>query len=262
MPTRRQLRRAALLRAGSTAMLTDLDALDLYGVTGLPADRFVRVLIANDVRRSSRDFMVLCRTKRLPVPRVVSAMPVAPPDRSLADFLLRHGDDREALAIAAAAVQRKVCSVEGLSFEAEHGPARGRPRLVRVINALSTGVRSLPENDFRELVRRSRVLPEPLWNSLLRLPNGVVLSPDALFEDAGVVHETNGRRHHAADDDFEDMQRRHDQMVAAGLVPLHNSPRRIDREGREVIQEVEACYLRHKGRGLPRGIEILRRGAA
>lgn len=243
-------------------MLTDLDALDLYGVPNLPADRFIRVLIANDVRRSSRDFMVLCRTKRLPVPRVLSGMPVAPPDRSLADFLLRHDDDREALAVAAAAVQRKTCSVEGLAFEAEGGPARGRPRLVRVINALSVGIRSLPENDFRELVRRSRVLPEPLWNCLVRLPNGSVLSPDALFEDAGVVHETNGRRYHAAEDLFEDMQRRHDVMVAAGLIPLHNSPRRLDREGREVIKEVEACYLRHQGRGLPPGVEIIRRGAA
>ncbi|HVT63581.1 MAG TPA: hypothetical protein VHD81_00310 [Mycobacteriales bacterium] len=74
------------------------------------------------------------------------------------------------------------------------------------------------------------------------------------------MHETNGRKYHAAQDLFEDMQRRHDAMVVAGLVVLHNSPRRIDQEGRVVLKEMESCYLQNKGRGMPLGIEILRRG--
>ena len=110
VPTLRQRRRAALLKAGSTAMLTDLDALDLYGLPNLPVDPFVRVLIANDVKRTSRDFLVICRTKRLPQANVVAGLRSAPLARALADFVLRHGDERESLAVAAAAVQRRLVS--------------------------------------------------------------------------------------------------------------------------------------------------------
>lgn len=259
-PTLRQRRRAALLRAGSQAVLTDLDALDLYGIPNLPADQFVRVLVPNDVQRASKDFLAICRTKRPPRPRIVAGVPVAPPNRALADFLLRHPDEREGLAIACLALQKGIVEVDGLLFEAAEGPSRGRPRLLRIVEKLQCGVRSAPESDFRDLIRRSRVLPEPLWNSLLKLPTGQLISPDALFDDAGVVHETNGRKYHAAQDLFEDMQRRHDAMVVAGLVVLHNSPRRIDQEGRVVLKEMESCYLQNKGRGMPLGIEILRRG--
>jgi hypothetical protein len=260
--TLRQRRRAALLRAGQHSMLTDRDALDLYGVPHLPTDPFVRVIVPNEVKRVSRDFLVVRRTTRLPPPRLVAGLAVVPPHRALADFVLRQTDDREALAVASAAVQRGLVDLAGLAEEAARGSARGRPRLVRVLAKLERGVRSLPEDDFRELVRRSRILPEPLWNCLLRLPDGELVSPDALWEDAGLVHETNGRKYHAADDPFEDMQRRNDSMVTADLVVLHNSPRRQSREGRAVIAELETCYLRNKGRGLPPGVEIVRRGPA
>ena len=159
-------------------------------------------------------------------------------------------------------MQRRLIDPDVLIHEAVHGPTRGRPKLARVIETLSQGIRSAAEHDFRSLVMRSRVLPEPQWNSLLQLPGGQLVSPDALFEEAGLVHETNGRRFHAAEDLFEDMQRRHDVMVAAGLVVLHNSPRRLASEARVVIDEVEACYRRNAGRGLPPGVTIVRRGAA
>jgi hypothetical protein len=261
-PTLRQRRRAAVLSAGPSALLSDLDALDLYGLDGLPPDQFVRVVVPNDVQKASRDFLVIRRTKRYPPSRAARGLPVVPPDRALAEFILRHSDERASLAVASAALQRRLVDLDALAFEAAEGPSRGRPRLLRVLEKVGSGIRSVPESDLRDLVMRSRVLPEPLWNSLLRLPDGRVVSPDALFEDAGVVHETNGRRYHAAEDLFEDMQRRHDAMVAAGLVVLHNSPRRIAEEGRAVLAEIEACYLRHKGRGLPPGTELMRRTAA
>ena len=58
------------------------------------------------------------------------------------------------------------------------------------------------------------------------------------------------------------MQERHDVMTTAGLTVLHNSPRRIDRDGGTVLKELETCYLRDRGKGLPPGVVILRRGAA
>jgi hypothetical protein len=134
----------------------------------------------------------------------------------MCDLALREADERSSLAVAAAAVQLGRVSVSALADEAKRAAARGRPRLLRVLDALASGVRSAPEQDFRALVQSSRILPEPLWNPTLQLPDGRRVSPDALFVDAGLVHETNGRAFHAADDLFEDMQRRNDALVTAG----------------------------------------------
>jgi hypothetical protein len=122
------------------------------------------------------------------------------------------------------------------------------------------GARSAPEADFAMLCARSRVLPRPVFNSLLRLPCGRKVSPDALWVDAGLVHETNGRKPHADEDSFEDMQSRHDAMTTAGLTLLHNAPRQLRRESARVIGQVETCYAREAGRGLPPGVVLLRGG--
>jgi hypothetical protein len=262
--TNRHRRWAALLHAGDGSMLTDLDALRLMKVPYLPNDPFVRVLVDGAVQRASRDFVLIRRTTRLPKPRWVDGFPVAPTGRALADFVARYDDSRAAFAVAAAAVQTGRASVGDLIREAEYGPARGRPKVVRTINALNAGVRSAPEADFRALVLAQRGLPEPLWNSLIMLPGGQKISPDALFVDAGLVHETNGRDSHslaeAGEDAFEDMQRRHDLMVTSGLTVLHNVPRRLLREGKAVIAQVVTCFNRDTGRGLPEGVVILRPG--
>jgi hypothetical protein len=131
-----------------------------------------------------------------------------------------------------------------------------------MFDKLGAGVRSAPEDDFRRLVLSSRVLPEPKWNCLLRLPDGRKVSPDALFIGSAVVHETNGRKFHSGFDDFDDMQERSDALVTSGLTVLHNSPRRIREDGQTVLAQVEQCHLRNDGRGLPEGVVLLRSGAA
>jgi very-short-patch-repair endonuclease len=101
-----------------------------------------------------------------------------------------------------------------------------------------------------------------MLNSLIVLPCGRRVSPDALWEQAALVHETNGREFHAGHDDFDSMQERHDAMTAAGLTVLHSSPRQLRDDAARVVAQVEACYLRGAGKGLPPGIVILRRDAA
>jgi hypothetical protein len=253
----RQRLRAALLAYGEAAMLSDLTGLRAHRIPYLPDETLVRVLVPDSVHKSSRQFVVARRTTRPPRAVVIDGAAVAPVYRALSDFVLRDGDERESLAVAAAAVQLGRVSVQQLVDEAEAGPARGRPRLLRTIAALQSGIRSAPEDDFRRIVRSSRILPEPSWNPRLVLPSGAVVSPDALFADAGVVHETNGRDVHAGFRDFDDMQRRHDELTAAGLTVLHNSPRRLRESAADVLAEVERCYRRLAGRGLPAGVRLL-----
>lgn len=262
--TSRQRIRAALLHAGPDAQLTDSTALMAYGVPYVPHDERVRVLVPAHVQRVSRDFVAIRRTIRPPEPRIVGGLPLVPPHRAVCELVVRHRNERDALAVAAAAVQRGLTTVAQLGEEAYAGPARGRPRLLRVIAQLEIGVRSAPEADFRNLIRTTRGLPEPLWNALLELPNGRLVSPDGLWIEAALVHEVNGRDAHdfdlAGEDQFEDMQRRADALVAAGFTVLSNTPRRIRQEGKQIGEELLACYQRDIGRGLPPGVRILRYG--
>lgn len=249
--------RAGLLRAGPESALTDTSALRLCGLPYVPADAYVRVLVPNRVQRTSRQFLVVRRTMYMPQALEVCGLRVAPIARAIADMTLRSPDERSSLAVAAAAVQQGRVMVSDLLREEKTAASRGRPRLRRVLEALLSGVRSAPEQDFRALVRSSRILPEPLWNPRLRLPDGREVSPDALFVDAGLIHETNGRAFHAADDVFEEMQERNDALVAAGLTVLHNSPRRILADPSNVRAEVERCYQRLRGNGLPPGVVVV-----
>ncbi|HVV75590.1 MAG TPA: hypothetical protein VHC43_06095 [Mycobacteriales bacterium] len=260
-PTQRQLLRAGLLYAGPGAQLSDQTALAAYGVRYLPADSTIRLLIPHAVRRVSRDGVVVRRTTRLPTPQVRDGLPYSPLARALADFAARVGDERLALAAIADAIQRRLVSVDDVVAELSHVTGRGCGLAGRLGQRLSTGAHSAPEADFLALVARSRILPTPLVNSLVELPDGRCVSPDALFADAALVHETNGRSAHAATDLFDSMQERHGAMTAAGLTVLHSSPYQLRKEGDRIVAQVETCYLRDRGKGLPPGIKILRTSA-
>ncbi len=260
IPTERQRLRAALLYGGADAQLADLTALREYGVRYLPADPTIYLLLPAEVRRVNRDGVVVRRTHRLPQPVVFRGFPYVPLSRALVEFAARIGDRRTANAVLADAVQRNLVRTEQLGAEAPHVTGRGASVVRDVVGWITVGARSAPEIDYLEICAESRVLPRPLVNPLLRLPGGRRVSPDALFEGAGLVHETNGRAPHADEDPFEDMQARHDAMTTAGLTVLHDSPRQLWRERQRVRAQSEQCYQRLAGRGLPPGVSMLRRG--
>lgn len=256
----RQRSRAALLYAGASAQLADRTALTRYGVRYLPDETDVHVLIPAIEHRLSRSFVVVRRTHRLPVPVRLDGLPYCPADRAVLETVARLGDQRTANAVVADAVGRRIARLDRLNDELEHLTCRGSGIARRAVEEVCLGARSAPEIDFLKLCRQSKVVPAPLVNPLLELPDGRLISPDAMFPDAPLVHEVNGRRFHAGDDAFESMQARHDAMTAAGLTVLHNSPRRLRRERQQVLAEVENCYRRLAGQPLPRGVRILRAG--
>jgi hypothetical protein len=260
-PSERQRLRAALLYAGDDSMLADATALRRYGVRYLPADNEIHVLIPAAVKRASRDRVLVRRTHRLPPPRLIGGLPYCPPERALVELAARICDRRCATAVIADAVQRKIAVPERLLVELPHLTVRGAAvARAAVSDVLGLGARSAPEVDFLGMCAGVPELPAPLVNPLLELPSGVRVSPDALFYDAAVVHETNGRGPHGDEDQFESMQLRHDTMTEAGLIVLHNSPRALLRDSDRVMREVLTCVRRHAGRGLPPGVVLLREG--
>ena len=255
---RRQLLIAAVLFAGPESAIDGPDACRFHGIKSAPVDdSAVHVVLPWGTPIRSRGFVVVRRTI-FPIP-IVRTDRVRYVDAATAAIAASRlvGADRTALAIMSEVLQRRLTTYDELVRAHIQGQRRNARRGDAAIAYLGAGIRSTPEADFLRLVSASTVLPRPLLNPTLRLPGGRVVSPDALFVDAGLVHETNGRLAHERADLFEQMQQRHDLMTAAGLTILHNSPRRLVTHGREVIGEIEACYRQLAGRGLPRGVAVL-----
>jgi hypothetical protein len=256
--TRRQMLIGAQLYAGPRSAIDGADARRWHGIKAVTVDEsVVHVVEPWGGATRSRGFVVIRRT-------------VAPISATVGDKL-RFVDaaaaviaatrlmtsDRPVLAALSDALQRGATTYDALMRAHVQGSPRNARRGDRALASLAAGVRSAPEAEFIRLSLASAVLPPPVCNATLRLPDGRRVSPDALYPDAGLVHETNGRIAHRRDDLFEDMQERHDAMTAAGLTVLHNTPQRLRSRSREVIAQVERCYQRSAGRGLPPGVELI-----
>jgi hypothetical protein len=262
-PTHRQRLVAALLYAGPHAAVDADDACVFHGVRAVrPADDVVRVVVPPTAAVRSHSFVVVRRTRAsFGIVRTDMLRYADPATAAVAAARLRD-DPRRVLAILSDVVQRRITTVDALVCAHIRASSRNARLTDAALRQLRSGVQSVGEADFRSLAEASPILPALAYNPLLRLPDGRLISPDAIALDAGLVHEVNGRSAHEREDLFTEMQVRHDTMTIAGLVVLHNSPGRLFREPRHVINEFERCYARLAGRGLPPGIQVVRRAVS
>jgi hypothetical protein len=250
---------AALLYCGDASALDAADACSFYGLRAVtPHPHLVHVVTPWGSSARSRDFLRVRRTTAPIVSQRAGVMRYLEPASAVIAASRECADERDAIALLSEAVQRRIVDVETLLRAHVAATPRNSRLTDTALDAIRGGVRSAPEAAFRQLAEASTILPPLRYNALLQLPDGRRVSPDALDVDAGLVHEVNGRQHHARLDLFEDMQQRHDAMTAAGLIVMHNSGRRIFRAGLAVIREFEQCHLLYAGRGLPHGVRIVR----
>jgi hypothetical protein len=260
-PSRRQMLGAALLYAGEDAAIDDVDACRFHGVKAVAIDdRRVHVVVPQHSNVRSYGFVRIRRTTSAIVTVDTARIRYLALAPALIAATRRMRTDNRALAILADGVQRKLVTFDELIAAHVQGPQRNARLTDDALEQIAAGVRSTTEGDFRVLAEASLVLPPLLYNCVLRLPTGEHISPDALALDAGLVHETNGRKAHARSDLFEDTMVRHTLMTTAGLVVVHNSGTRVIRRGRDVIAQFERCHDLHAQRGMPAGIEIVKLG--
>ena len=146
---------------------------------------------------------------------------------------------RPVLAALSDAVQRNIVDSEDLQVAHQDGPPRNSRFATAALEELGWGIRSAAEADLRRLALRSRLLAGITYNVWVRLRCGRVVCLDSLLMSSAVVHEVNGRKAHAREDLFEDMQDRHDAATTSGFVVLHSSARRVQRNGALVIHQIE-----------------------
>ena len=110
-----------------------------------------------------------------------------------------------------------------------------------VLGEVAEGIRSTAEGDLRDLIKKAR-LPMPLFNPSLYVGDAFLAKPDAWWPDAGVAGEVDSREWPLSPEDWDRATRRHDLMGAAGIIPLHFSPKQIRREPVEVAQlRIQGC---------------------
>jgi hypothetical protein len=241
-PTQVQREIAALLYAGPQAVITGGFALRHYRLPAPQSDR-IDVLVPQRTERTSTAGVRLHRTTRLP--EMVEALPYlryALPHRAVADTARWLTSMREARAVIAGAVQHGYCTVGQLTDELNAGPVRGSALLRSVLSEVGEGIRSAPEAELRELIKRAG-LPKPLFNPRLYLPNGIFLgSPDVWWAEAGVAVEVDSKRWHLSPDDWERTMDRHASFGAHAIVTLHFTPHKLRTDPASVIAAMRNAY--------------------
>jgi hypothetical protein len=217
----------------------------------------VQVAVPQESAARSRGFVTVRRTNAPLKITSTEHVRYVDPAAALIAATRRMTRYRPVLAAFSEALQQRTVSYADLVRANVQGPPRRAQFADDALEELSVGIRSASESDFRALALASTVLPTVEYNVWLRLACSRIVCVDAFIESSAVVHETNGRRYHEREDLFGDMQERHDALTAAGLVALHNQPRRITTRGREVIAQVERTHLIYDGRGLPPGVQRL-----
>jgi hypothetical protein len=185
-------------------------------------------------------------------------IPIAPIQRSAIDTARTHSlalaaqpkplpdgrGLRDVRALLCEVVQRRRCTAADLRTELEAAPRQGTGLARRAVVDIEVGCRSAPECELRDLVRSSRVLPEPRWNQ--PLPGNPSLIPDACWPEARLVVEVNSWQWHRFGNAAEDTERRHALYAALGWTVLPISPYRLRYDRAAVRRELVAAY--HAGR--------------
>ncbi|HEY9377019.1 MAG TPA: hypothetical protein VIQ02_07995, partial [Jiangellaceae bacterium] len=198
--------RAAVLHGGEGSMVTGSANCEMRGLRYGPAALgTVDILVDENCRVRDSGFVRVHRTTRLPATTwwidsenaaardrlppwhvVVDQLapsarpgqiPVAPTGRALVDTLrwMEQASTelplperlRPVRALLCEAVQRRHCTVDNQATELSRSP-RPETALIRLALAdVIAGCRSAPECDLRDVVKASRILPEPRWNQPL-----------------------------------------------------------------------------------------------
>ena len=247
--TTEQREMAALLHAGPRSVLTGLAAARRHGFP-VPEGGSIDVIVPLQVRRQSTGFVRVQRSTRMPDEVCVAGeIRYVLAHRAVADAARSLRSGRDVRALVAQAVQQQRCSIQMLVLELEQGPANGSALLRAALAEVQDGIRSVPEGDLRALLRRGRI-PMPLFNARLCDGNTLIAVADAWWSEAGVAAEVDSREYHYSAEDWQRTMRRHDRLVARGVLLLHFTPGQIRSAPDEVTAQIRAALV--TGRGRPR----------
>lgn len=149
-------------------------------------------------------------------------------------------------------VQRQKASVADMVAELSVARSPGNTIARLAMDDIVAGCRSAPECELRDLIKTSKILPEPRWNQ--RLPGyrpehrHDALTPDACFREARLVVEVDSVEWHRIGPRQEQTEKRRARYAELGWLVISVSPYRIRSEPDAVLRDIEQTYLAQIGR--------------
>jgi hypothetical protein len=237
--------RATLLWGGSGAVLTGATAMQLWGLRYGPNTALVYVLVPSTRYVSSRGFVRVQRSSRMPQPvRLHGRYPTVPAARAVVDGCRPLRGLRDVRAALCEVIQRGLTSCDELQKVIEAGPSAGSALVRRALSDAQAGCRSAPECEVRDLVLSSPVLEEPRWNQPLPgVSDGSRLVPDACWPEASLIVEIDSIEWHRFGDAPERTERRRAQLAALGWTVVPVSPRWLREDPGAARRTIERAYL-------------------
>ncbi len=242
-PTRRQLVEGALLHCGDQAVVTGVEACRRQGLDrpAVPGE-LIHVLLPLHLKTTSTGYVLVERTKRMPVPVRCDGLVVAPAVRAVLDECRRLRERAPIRALLAEAVQQLGVDPAELAAELEAGSKRGTALPRSALREITDGARSAAEAEAMAVWRRTG-LPEPVWNFELRDDRGrYVATPDAWFDDVALAWEIDSREFHFGQPGYAATLARNNRYAAAGVAVVQTVPSRLRDAPRAVVAELISAY--------------------
>jgi hypothetical protein len=250
-PTRRQLVEAALLYGGPDAVVTGAEACRLQGLRSPPDDRRVHLLVPDERKVKSSDYVIVERTIRLPVPVVRSELPLAPLVRAVLDECRRLRAFDPVSALMTEAVQQGRVNPYHLRRELNEGSQRGTAVPREILDKVLNGARSVAEIDAMAVWARTG-LPAPDWNFELRGPEGqYIANPDAWCDEVAMTWEIDSYDFHFGRNGYARTLNRNVRYTSAGVLVVQTLPTRLRTDPAAVAEELRATYRAAAARPRP-----------
>jgi len=236
---------AALLAAGSEAVLSHQTAAELFGITDrqsslihvtIPARRNITPLSGVVVHRSTR--VAEARHPSLLPPRTRA-------EETVLDLVAQAATFDKAFATACAACQRRVITPERLTEAmGRRKKLRWRAELASAIAEVRSGIHSLLEYKYVRDVERPHGIPQARRQARV-VRDGRTSYLDNLYDDYGLCVELDGREAHPDDRRWLDI-RRANAVAETGVTTLRYGWSDIDRRPCRTAAQVGAV-LRSRG---------------
>lgn len=256
-PTAREKDLAALRYAGEGAVLTGRSALVKYGMKALAVDR-IHVLVPHRRERTSHHFVVIERTRHLPVPLIRGGLPVAPIARATIDAARRTRDEKEVTQAVAEVVQRRMCTPEELRDAVTIAATQRSGILRATLKQIDAGIRSVAESIAR-LALRHHSVEEPLWNVDLYDSDGsFIASPDGWWDEYGIALQIDSMQWHLSPEDYKRTQAVQRKLARHGVLVFPWAPGDIMRDRVGFRRAVREFLAMNRGRRRP-DVTVVRR---
>jgi hypothetical protein len=235
-PSRRQRVRAAMLYTGPHAVLTGTDAMCAHGLAP-PGNDEVLVLIPSARRQTSRAYLTVERTTRLPPAIRRGGLPVAPLARAVVDAARREHDHDRLAALVLEPVRAGACTVADLRVELNAGNQRGTAAVRALLAGREHEVVPVTQGLARRVLRLAP-LPPPRWQVELHARDGTVLGvADAWWPDAGLAWSLGAQQRPLPRGEPATAE-----LAGLGITVLHTDPAHLRTDPDTVIAELAAAF--------------------